>query len=83
MLRTFQSYWYLKSNTLGKVSVGQLSPASDNTAILVDGSGSLVPANWVMFENIAFLLKRNGARTGGTWGNVGSVSGCQRGWRRG
>ena len=30
--------------------VGKQSQASDNTAILVDGSGSLVPANWVAFD---------------------------------
>ncbi|MEQ1714022.1 MAG: porin, partial [Hyphomicrobium sp.] len=75
-----QSNWYLKSNTLGKVTVGQLSPASDNTAILVDGSGSLVPANWVLFDNISFFLNRKTAgasvRTGATWGNM---SHCQSG----
>ncbi|WP_333795205.1 porin, partial [Hyphomicrobium sp.] len=37
-----QSYWFLKSESLGKISVGRQSQASDNTAILVDGSGSLV-----------------------------------------
>jgi predicted porin len=73
-LGVLQSYWYLKDDRLGKISIGQLSPASDNTAILTDGSGSLVPANWVLFDNIAFLLRRNGAFTGGTWG---SLAACQ------
>ena len=40
-----QSFWFIKSDHLGKVGVGKQSQASDNTAILVDGSGSLVPAN--------------------------------------
>jgi hypothetical protein len=66
-----QSFWFIKSDTLGKVSVGRQSQASDNTAILVDGSGSLVPANWVMFDNADFLLRTNGAFSGGTWGDLG------------
>ena len=47
-LYTLQSFWFIKSDSLGKLSVGKQSQASDNTAILVDGSGSLVPANWVI-----------------------------------
>ena len=74
VLNVLQSYWWIKSNTLGKISVGQLSPASDNTAILVDGSGSLVPANWVLFDNQNFFLSRNGVRQGARWGNVAA---CQ------
>ena len=56
-----QSYWFIKSETLGKLSVGQLSHASDNTAILVDGSGSLVPANWVLpFDTAGFRFRTGG-----------------------
>ena len=69
-MRAFQSYWYLKDDKLGKVSVGLLSPASDNTAILVDGSGSLVPANWVLFDNQNFFLSRGGVQQGARWGSV-------------
>ncbi|MGD9669319.1 MAG: porin [Hyphomicrobiaceae bacterium] len=69
-ITAFQSYWFLKSESLGKLSVGKLSPASDNTAILVDGSGSLVPANWVLFDNQAFGLRVNGAYTGANWGDL-------------
>ena len=58
----FYSYWFVKSDHLGKVSVGLQSSAGDNAAILVDGSGSLVPANWVTFDNNAmFLRSKNGA----------------------
>ena len=53
-VQTLQSYWFIKSEALGKVSVGLQSSASDNAAILVDGSGSLVPANWVAFDYRAF-----------------------------
>jgi hypothetical protein len=67
-LNVFQSYWFIKSESLGKVSIGKQSPSADNAAILVDGSGSLVPANWVMFDNAAFFL--NSSSTGATWGNL-------------
>jgi hypothetical protein len=67
-----QSYWFIKSEQLGKLSVGQQSHASDNTAILVDGSGSLVPANWLVIEGSNFFLRSNGVTspTGLRWGDV-------------
>jgi hypothetical protein len=67
------SYWFIKSDHLGKVSVGQQSSAGDNAAILVDGSGSLVPANWVMFDNASFAIRsKTGNLTGVTWGDLGN-----------
>ena len=54
-VQLLQSYWFIKSDHLGKLGVGLQSSASDNAAILVDGSGSLVPANWVMFDYNGFL----------------------------
>jgi hypothetical protein len=58
---TLQSFWFIKSDQLGKISVGKQSQASDNTAILVDGSGSLVPANWVAFDYGSFFIRnKNG-----------------------
>jgi len=57
-VQTLQSYWFVKSESLGKVSVGLQSQASDNTAILVDGSGSLISANWVAFDTNSFALRR-------------------------
>src|SRR5262249_35563403 len=45
-VQTLQSFWFIKSEHLGKVGVGLQSMPSDNAAILVDGSGTLVPANW-------------------------------------
>ena len=69
---TLQSFWFIKSDHLGKVSVGQQSSAGDNAAILVDGSGSLVPSNWVMFDNGSFFIRaKGGALTGVTWGGLG------------
>jgi hypothetical protein len=56
-VQVLQSYWFVKSDRLGKVSVGLQSQASDNTAILVDGSGSLVPANWVAFDVRSFFVR--------------------------
>ena len=54
---TLQSFWFVKSDQLGKVSVGTQSDAADNAAILVDGSGSLVPANWVAFDVNSFFIR--------------------------
>ena len=76
-----QSFWFIKSDHLGKVSVGRQSQASDNTAILVDGSGSLVPANWVAFDVNAFQIYNSaGGGTGLTWGNAGSCRGMGGAW---
>jgi predicted porin len=68
-VQVIQSYWFVKSDQLGKVSVGQQSQASDNTAILVDGSGSLVPANWVAYDVNSFQRRQSGTGANlGTWG---------------
>ncbi len=64
-----QSYWFINSDRMGKLSVGQLSHASDNTAILVDGSGSLVPANWLMIEGSSFGLRASSINISG----IGSI----------
>jgi len=74
-VQTLQSYWFLKSDHYGKVSVGLQSMVADNAAILVDGSGSLVPANWVAFDVLSFGIRNNaGGFTGATWGTPASVS---------
>jgi hypothetical protein len=88
-VQTLQSYWFVKSDQLGKVSVGKQSQASDNAAILVDGSGSLVPANWVAFDvnNFAVRLKSGDLLAGTantasliTWGNAQSCAGMGGAW---
>jgi hypothetical protein len=74
-VNTLQSYWFVKSDRLGKVSLGKQSQASDNTAILVDGSGSLVPANWVAFDTRGFFIRLNDGNFVNTiWGAAGG--GC-------
>ncbi|MBA4132438.1 MAG: porin [Hyphomicrobium sp.] len=68
-VQTLQSYWFVKSDQLGKLGVGKQSQASDNTAILVDGSGSLVPANWVAYDVNSFAIRTgNGGNSGLVWG---------------
>ena len=62
-LNTLQSYWFIKSDHLGKLGVGKQSQASDNTAILVDGSGSLVPANYVAFDYGGFFAGNDALTT--------------------
>ncbi|CAN1724819.1 Porin [Hyphomicrobium sp. 1Nfss2.1] len=54
------SYWFLKSNKLGQVDVGLIPQASEHAAVLVDASGSLIPANWVPVNGLAINLARNG-----------------------
>jgi hypothetical protein len=81
VVTVLQSFWFLKSDHLGKVSVGRQSQASDNTAILVDGSGSLVPANWVAFDTNAFqIFNKAGVGTGILWGTAGSCRGMGGAW---
>ena len=75
-LHVLESYWYLKSNSLGKISVGQQSTITDNLAILTDGSGSLVQANWVLFEGAGFFLRNNALGNGVSALNWGSGSAC-------
>jgi predicted porin len=77
-----QSFWFLKSNTFGKLSVGLQSSAADNVAILPDGSGSLVAANYVMFDNNGFLLRttsfygssRPSTLSGINWGSLATCN---------
>ena len=74
-VQLFQSYWFVKSDQLGKVSVGLQSQASDNTAILVDGSGSLLSANWVSYDFNSFFIRNSGS---GNLTNItfGGAGGC-------
>jgi hypothetical protein len=81
-----QAFWFLKSDHLGKVGVGLQSMAADNTAILVDGSGSLVVANWVGFNTEGFFMRRTDANaanaglgvgngyTANVWANAGACN---------
>jgi hypothetical protein len=74
-LDVIQSFWYLKSETLGKLSVGTQSSAADNAALLPDGSGSLVFANYIMYDINGFATRFRGSNVGTpTWGRFAS---CQ------
>lgn len=81
-VRTLQSYWFVKSDQLGKVSVGLQSQASDNTAILVDGSGSLISANWVAFDTNNFMMRHNNGALFGNerWGGAQGCAGMGGAW---
>ena len=68
------SYWFVKSDEWGKFSVGKQSSAADNQAILPDGSGTLVVANYVMYDVNNFGIRtKGGGFSGLTWGGV---AGC-------
>lgn len=74
------TYLYIKSDQLGKLSIGKLSQASDNAAILADFSGSLVQANWVLFDGASFFLRPEGSGLSGHDGlsgnRIGSLGYC-------
>ena len=74
-LDVIQSFWFLKSETLGKLSVGRQSSAADNAALLPDGSGSLIFANYIMYDINSFNARRSGTLTNTT--NFGSFATCQ------
>lgn len=78
-LDVLYSYWFLKSNRLGQINLGQIPQAAMHSAILVDGSGSLVPANWVPLDGLAINLSRNGTQLvlpNGTGFPVGAAMWC-------
>ena len=70
-VNVYQSYWFVKNDQWGKLSVGLQEPGSDNAAIMVDGSGSIIPANWGMYDNASFFVKSHGVATGVAWGDFG------------
>ena len=67
------SYWFIQSDQLGKLSVGKQSLAADNAALGTDFSGTLFPANNVTFDGAFFNIvnKATGTYTGVTWGQAG------------
>jgi len=87
-VNTKKSYWYIKSDQLGQLSVGKQSPVGDNAAFGSDLSGTTAAAYWVSYD--AWNFKVNGA--GGvpavtpsgtfvTWGGgAGSSGGQCQGW---
>ena len=68
-IATLYSYIYVKSDTLGTLNWGHLSPASDNPAVLADISGTVIESNGVWFEGPGFFLRPKGG------GGAGGLSG--------
>lgn len=68
---TEHAFWYIESDALGKVSVGRQSGAADNAVVFTDFSGTLFPANTVMFDGDFMRLRPDGGGyangLGGTW----------------
>ena len=58
------SYWFIQSDTLGKLSVGKQSLGADNAALGTDFSGTLFPANGVTFDGGALGITVGGVPTG-------------------
>ena len=86
-INTLYSYIYIKSDTLGTLNWGHLSPASDNPAVLADISGTVIESNFVFFEGGGFQLKaKNGGPgnngTGLAWNNFCALQLGSRAWRR-
>ena len=65
------SYWFIQSDSLGKLSVGKQSLGADNAALGTDFSGTLFPANGVTFDGGFLRVVENGAYTNRTWQEVG------------
>ncbi|NJM36087.1 MAG: porin [Rhodomicrobium sp.] len=72
---------FLKSDQLGKLTIGKQSQASDNAAILADFSGTLVQANWVLFNGASLFLRPKDSGLSGAAGleenRIGSLGFCQ------
>ncbi len=74
-ISVLQTFWFIKSDQLGRVSVGTQSSAADNVAVLPDGSGTLAFANYIMYDVNNFSVRRNGVRNANV--NWGSLATCQ------
>lgn len=66
----WQSAWYIDSKDYGRLSVGRQSHGSDDTALGVDASGSLGPANWVLMDGSGYFVLVDGIRTGFKWNAI-------------
>lgn len=66
------SYWWIKSERLGRVSVGRQSQASDDTWVDLSGAGSIFAANLVIFDGQNFQLvpEGTGTRAKARWGDI-------------
>ena len=69
---SLNSYWWLKSERLGRVSVGRQSQASDDTWVDLSGAGSIFAANLVIFDgqNFQLIPDGTGTRAKARWGDI-------------
>ncbi|SFV36715.1 porin [Hyphomicrobium facile] len=75
-VQVLYSYWFLKSEQLGKFSVGKVSPADDNAIVSLDSSGTLAAAYWVAYDVFGFNVRGNFAPGQSMiWGNASSCRG--------
>jgi hypothetical protein len=72
-ISTLYSYIYIKSDTLGTLNWGHLSPASDNPAVLADISGTVIESNGVFFEGPGFFVRPKGTGVNGLGGLANSA----------
>lgn len=79
-LNTQLSFWYLQSESYGKVAVGKNMLASKSAAMFTDLSGTQVIANYVLFDGGAFFLRQNGTLSTLKWGDFGYCYSQQRPW---
>ena len=67
-LNVNNSYWWVQSDQLGKLSVGKQSLASDNSTIFTDFTPTLFPSNTVAtFDGFNMHVVVNGVQTGTRW----------------
>ncbi|RUP08845.1 porin [Hyphomicrobium sp.] len=69
---TLNSYWWIKSERWGRVSVGRQSQATDDVWVDVSGAGSIFAANLVDFDGQNFQLVPEGTKTRAKarWGDL-------------
>lgn len=75
-LQVLYSYWFLKSEQLGRFALGKISPADDSAVVALDSSGTLAASYWVAFDVFGFQVRGNFAPGDSLiWGNTSSCRG--------
>lgn len=75
-LQVLYSYWFAKSERLGRLSVGMQSPADDSAVVALDSSGTLQAGYWVAYDVFGFFVRGNFAAGDSLiWGNASSCRG--------
>jgi len=72
-LNTQMAFWYVQSDTLGKVSVGKLAHAAKSAAMFTDGSGTQIFDNSTFLDGFPQFIIRSGGDLSPaslTWGQL-------------